>query len=431
MTQVHILAEFFFSAVQGKPIYDGHGKVVGSLRDMAVRWNGASPVVTGIKFAKGIQNHINLEQISQLDESGIKLKGELAEAATNVLAQDEIYVAKWLLDKQIIDLKGSKLVRVNDIKLAWLERSNNRDMVLVAVDIGLRGLARRLGVEFLVKSWDNNFLGWEHIKPLENKTASLRLSTEFDQLSQLHPADIADIVENLDPRERTDLIETLDDETAAEVLTEVDLDTQIEIIESMDNQRASDILEEMSDDEAADILGELSPEKSSQILNLMEPEEANDVRTLMTYAEDTAGAIMTTDYIAFPETLTAEEAIKKLRTLASEAEMIYYIYVVNEQFFLQGVVSLRELIIAQPEATLSSFMHTRVVSILPGDDEQKAFYQVTKYNLLAVPVVDDQGVMLGIITFDDVIDNLVPDRSATDTFSRFTSARKLGKRWMK
>ncbi|MQL50996.1 CBS domain-containing protein [Desulfofundulus thermobenzoicus] len=429
MEQVRVLGEFFYSQVQGKPIYDEKGRKVGQLRDMAVRWDGICPRVTGIKYARGVQKHIGIGQIDRWDEQGLRLRGELSENDLSTLKEDEIYAGKWLLDKQIIDLKGSKVVRVNDIKLSWVRHGETYDVILLAVDIGLRGLFRRLGVEFLVKKMEQHLVGWQYIKPLENLTANLRLRQEQDQISQLHPADIADIIEELDHRERAGFINHLDNETAAEALAEADLNTQVEIIERMDSERASDILEEMPPDEAADILGELPEEKSRELLNLMEPEEAEDVRELMGYPEDTAGALMTTEYIGFPAGMTAEGAINRLRELAPSAETIYYLYVVNEQGVLQGVISLRDLIISPPQAALGEFMRTRVVSVNHHDDHRKVLDAVTKYNLLAVPVVNDRGVMLGIITVDDVLETLVPNRSGLDGFSHFMIRRKPGRGW--
>lgn len=429
MKQVKVLREFFLSQVLSKPIFDNQGRKIGRLRDMAVRWDGISPRVTGIKYAKGVQNHIDINQIGQWDEKGLKLKEEFDEKKLKHLQEDEIYVGKWLLDKQIIDLKGSKIVRVNDIKLSWVHHKKTSDIILMAVDIGVCGLLRRLGMEYLVKNRENNLVGWQYIKPLESRTASLQLSQEQYQLSQLHPVDIADIIEDLDHHERSGFIENLDTQMAADAIAEADLETQVEIIERMDSERASDILEEMAPDEAADILGELPEEKSSELLDLMEPEEAQDVRELMEYPEDTAGALMTTEYVAFTPGVTAEEAINCLRELAPAAESINYLYVVDEQELIQGVVSLRDLIIAQPHTALSEFMRTRVVSVNHNDNYDTVLEVVNKYSLLAVPVLGDRGEILGIITIDDVMETVLPDRSSLDTFVHFMLPKKPERGW--
>ena len=186
-------------------------------------------------------------------------------------------------------------------------------------------------------------------------------------MDKLHPVDLADILEDLDYKKRTDFIEDLDVETAAEALAEMEADTQIEIIEHLGSQQAADLLEEMPPDEAADLLGELPEEKADELLNLMEPEEAQEVRELMEYEEGTAGALMTTEYIALAPELTAAEAFPQLRKLATEAETIYYLYILGEGETLLGVVSLRELLIAEPETRLESLMQTRIISVLPED----------------------------------------------------------------
>ena len=252
------------------------------------------------------------------------------------LAAEEIYVGKWLLDKQIIDTKGSKLVRVNDIMLAWIESGAAHDLILVAVDVGVRGLLRRIGVEILVRGRRQNLVDWKYIKPLESRMENLRLTLEHPSLNELHPADLADIIEDLDSASRHQLLAGLDRQTAIEALTEADIDTQVEIITDMDSARASEMLAEMPPDEAADILGELPEEKSSELLGLMDKEEAEDVRELMEYPEDTAGALMTTEFISFPADTTAEDCINRLRKLAPSAETIYYLYIVDHEEILKG-----------------------------------------------------------------------------------------------
>jgi magnesium transporter len=417
MDKLRVLGEFFFSQIQGKPIYDHQGRRVGKLRDLAIRWQGDTPTVTGIKYARGIQKHIPVDQLAHISATHIDLRNELREETLVSLQPDEIYMGKWLMDKQIIDLKGSKVVRVNDIKLFWLQSRDQQHLVLNAVDIGLRGLARRLGVEFLFRRLEHQLVWWEFIQHPEDKAGSLMLRKEKQHLDQLHPADLAEIIEDLDYKKRADFIEDLDVEVAAEAFAEMELDTQIEILEHMDSQQASDLLEEMPPDEAADLLAELPEKKSDELLNLMEPEEAQDVRELMVYEEGTAGSLMTTEYIALSPEITAAEAIRQLRTLAAEAETIYYLYVLKEDETLIGALSLRELIIAEPDTKLEDLMQTRILSVSPEESDREVAEIVNKYNLLAIPVVDDHFKMLGIITVDDVLEMLVPDRGSLDTFT--------------
>jgi CBS domain-containing protein len=421
--------KFFLSQVLGKPIYDDDGKLVGRLRDMAVRWDNHYPRVTGIKFAKHVQKHIGISQIACWNEQGIRLGASFSDDL-QPLAPEELYVGKWLLDKQIIDLKGSKLVRVNDIMLAQIENGSAFDLILVAVDVGARGLLRRIGLETLVRRRPQNLVDWKYINPPESKMGNLRLKLEHPSLQDLHPADLADIIEDLDSTSRSQLLAGLDRETAIKTLTEADIDTRVEIITDMDSASASGMLADMPPDEAADILAELPEHKSSELLDLMNQDEAEDVRELMEYEENTAGALMTTEFISFPADTTAEDCINRLRELAPSAEAIYYLYITDHQEVLKGVVSLRDLIVAMPRTELGDVMHSRIVSVRGDDDLHKVQETVTKYDLLALPVVDEQGVLLGIITVDDVMETVFPDRGGLDSFTDFMTHSRPGRRWM-
>lgn len=429
MSGVKVLREFFISAILGKKIYDAAGSKVGVIRDLAVRWDAVCPRVTGIKYAKDTHKLICISEIAEFNRKGLILKNEFSQTQMCVLEEDEILVKKWLLDKQIVDIKGSKLVRVNDIKLSWVKRKGAYEVMLIAVDVGVRGLIRRIfNYDPATGRLPLNLVGWQYLEPIRARTANLKLSETTEKFSRLHPADIAEIIEDLDHNERPGFISTLDDQTAAEALGEVDLDTQVNIIENLDSEHASRILEEMAPDEAADLLGELTQEKSDELLNLMEPEEAEDVRELMEYPEGTAGALMTTEFISFNFNMTAQEAIDKLRELAPSAEMIYYLYVLDENEKLLGVVSLRELIIAKPDTTLGEIMQERLITVLSGDDHRDVLDTITKYDLIAVPVIDDSGRMLGIITVDDVLSTIVPDRKSLESFSYFMMRKAFGKR---
>jgi Mg2+ transporter MgtE len=208
----------------------------------------------------------------------------------------------------------------------------------------------------------------------------------------------------------TSVFETLDTETAADTLQEFDTELQVEVLESLDDERAADIIEAMEPDEAADLLAEMPEERASVLLDLMDREDAEEVRTLLAYDEDTAGGLMTTEYVAIPATLTAEETINWLRELAPKAETIYYIYVTDEEEHLLGVLSLRDLIVAKPQMRVTDFMHDGPVSVTADTSHQEAAFTLAKYNLLAVPVVDEEKRLLGIVTVDDAIDLVLPHR---------------------
>ncbi|TDA70550.1 MAG: CBS domain-containing protein [Clostridia bacterium] len=430
MAAANIQQEFFLSQVLGKPIRDARGEVIGCLRDMAIRWEAVYPTAVGIKYARHTQNHVATSEVLAWGERYIELRQDFAATAKCQLQADEIYVSKWLLDKQVIDINGSKLARVNDIQLVWVEQEESRKLLLTAVDIGVRGLLRRVGLNFFAKGRENKLLGWEHIVPLEARVADLRLRPDVsrDKIGQLRPADLADIIEDLNAPKRLELLQNLDNQTAAEALAEVAPDTRSDIIESLESSAASTIIQEMAPDEAADALGQVSREKSEQILNLMQAERANSLRKLMDYPADTAGALMTTEYLSFSPRTTAAAAIDRLRELAPSADTIYYLFVLESDNTLVGVVSLRQLIVAPPNQTLDQIMEKRVLKVNPRDNGHKAIEVIAKYDLLAVPVVDDQGIMLGIITVDDIIETLLPDRNNLETFSHYLVGGKLARR---
>ena len=427
MNDFKVLGEYYFSQLANKPILDNAGQHIGRLYDLAIRWDNVSPLVTGIRYAKNVPALIPVEWVESWSKDGIRLNSAFNPEKTCPLHDDETFIGKWLLDKQIVDLEGSRIVRVNDIALSWIYHEEQPYIMLVAVDIGIRGLFRRLGVEFLLKRVENNFVGCQYIKPLENRTSSLQLTREKEQLRQLHPADLADLIEEMDYKQRANFLEALDSQQAIDALSEMELDTQVEMISQMDEERASDILEEMPADEAADILSVLSAKKSEEILSLMESDDAEDVRELMQYEEDTAGSLMTTEYIGLPVDLTAEQAINELRRLAPDAETIYYLYVVNEEEILEGVLSLRELIIASPDTPLQQIIHRKFVKVSPFDDHEKVAEIIHKYGLLAVPVVNERDQVLGIITVDDVFELLMPDRPRAEIHSALIARRRLVK----
>lgn len=425
MEEIKILDEFFFSAVLGMKIYDSNGKKIGELKDIAVTWNEASPIITCLKYGKDSAEHIGVSLIREWTQTGIILNVEDNAIFARQLNKDEIYVGRWLMDKQIIDLNGSKLVRVNDIQLLWVQHGNCNEIIMSAIDIGVNGLLRRLGLKFFTKNRPNQLLGWQYFTPLEKKIGNLHIKEDFVKLQQIHPADIADIIEDLGHDYRNNVLKTMNTEKMADVIAEMDFEAQVQIITEMDAARASDILEEMPADDAADILGELEISQSNEIITLMNPEDAEDMRELMSYKDGTAGALMTTGYLSFPAQITVEETIQRLRELAEDTETIYYIYVIDEHEILQGVLSLRELIVAQPNVVLTDLMHTKLRSVDVVDDDKKALDLVMKYNLLAVPVLNSEKQIQGIITVDDLLRIIVPDRSEFKTFSHYMlSARK-------
>jgi Mg2+ transporter MgtE len=258
------------------------------------------------------------------------------------------------------------------------------------------------------KARKGTLIPWRYVTTLEPGLDRLTLTMTRKSLAEMHPVDMAEILSQVSMQERTALLSSLDEETAGDVIGELDEETAAKIINEMEPEKAADVLEQMDPDEAADILGDLPEKKAVELLSRMDQEEAEEVRELLEHDEDTAGGLMTTDYICFPPDMTAAEVMKELRLLAPDIEMIYYLYVVDKEEHLQGVLSLKDLILASPGAPLASIMKTNPKRVLATEDKKEVAEMVSRYNLYAIPVVDEEDHILGIITVDDVVDMLLP-----------------------
>lgn len=316
-----------------------------------------------------------------------------------------------MLDKQIIDTDDIRVVRVNDVQLIRV----NNSIYASNVDIGTLGILRRIGLEKFAqkiispfhRDFPQTFISWDDVEVLLHDQ-QMRLKVPGSKITDLHPADLANIISDMNQSQTTEFLGTLDLEQLADTLEEVEPDFQVSLVETMSDEKVADVLEEMSPDEAADLLAELPEERSESLLKLMQGEEAEDVRKLLSYPENSAGGIMTTDFAAIQPDLTAEQAIAYLRENSSELEMIFYVYVLDAHERLIGVFSLSDLILAKPNTLIREFMHKRVVSISVTDSQDRVAQQVAKYNLLAIPVIDEDERMQGIVTADDALDKIIP-----------------------
>jgi magnesium transporter len=403
----------YLSQVIGRPVRDTGNEPLGKVADLIVAVGERYPPVTGLVVATDRRDiFLHWSAVASLDTTGARLSTSTLDIAKFQQRPNEIRLKADLMDKQIVDINGRRVVRVNDLSLDIVEGS----LRLVAVDVGAAGLLRRLGVEGPYRVLARNFrlplqeryIDWEDVDPVESSIASVKLRVPHARLAELHPADLASIIDQLVPKDRAGILASLPDEAVADAMEEMEPDTQVEVLEDLEPERAADILEEMGPDDAADLVADLSATARGEILARMEKEEADDVQDLLAYPEDSAGGIMTTEFIAVRATLTAAQTIDRLRELEPDAETIYYVYVTDEDGRLVGVLSLRDLIVARPDTPISEVMYDEpvVVGLLADQDEVAQI--VARYNLLAVPVVDDQGRLEGIVTVDDAIDTVLP-----------------------
>jgi magnesium transporter len=408
--------DIFVSEVYKKPVLDQTGEEIGKLHDIIVTLAEPFPVVTALIVTAGKNTWIvPWDVVNLFNRRVISVNMHAGNLLPAQVSPNDILVYRDLLDKQIVDINGAKLVRVNDLELGDVQGK----LCLAAADISLRGILRRLGVErqgekilsLFNYKLQRKLISWRYVQTMEPKLARLTLTVSRQKVSSMHPADLAQIVSEVSQKERTAIFGSLDVDTAAEALHELEPSVQVDIIDDMSRERASDILERMPPDEAADVLGDLPEAKAQELINLMEKEEAEDVQELLEHEEDTAGGLMTTEFLAYPPDMTVEEAIRELRLEAPDVETVYYLFIVDINERVIGVISLKNLILALPQNLLGDIMITPVKT-LPLDAKEKDVAEfISKYNLLAAPIVDENDVMRGIVTVDDVVDFLLPPAS--------------------
>ncbi len=400
---------FFLSKLLGQQVSDSRSRPVGTLDDIVVSLKRKYPSATKLVVKSGRKKMLlPWELVRSFEESQTLLRLPVEQLEEIEPAENEIFLASDVLDKQIVDTKGHKLIRVNDLQLA---RANG-SLRVVGVDIGSGAILRRLGLSKLAQRLSRRvqptLLDWKTVEPVSGEASGMKLQVTHDKLALLHPADIADIANELSPEERVAVVEALAADVAADTVEEMHPHFQATLLNDMDERKAAIILSNMDPDDAADLLADLPEEKAASLLASMRRKEARDVKQLLRYEEDTAGGIMTTEYVALPPGMTAGEAIARLRELEPGAETIYYMYVVDEDGHLVGVFSLRDLILARRDQKVEDFMEHHLISVHTNASQDEVAQVVAKYNLLAVPVIDDENKLRGIITVDDAIDLILP-----------------------
>jgi len=407
------MATIAFSELLGAPVTDASGTVVGKVREAAVdRQQFPDRVWSLVVRTREGERLLETRQVQISEKRALTAASEAS--SWKPFQPDDTYLllGRDLLDQQIIDVHGRKVVRVNDLELLVEAINNHTVLRLAGVDVGTRGAVRRLlkgvvpagAVEKLVSKLPPRLIPWNFVDLIETDPARrVKLKIEHARLAELHPADIADIVEELSPAEREAVFETLDEHVAAEALEEVDPKLQVKILESLDFDRAADIVEEMDPDAAADVLADMEPARAEEVMDEMQPEEREEVAELLEFEEDTAAGRMTTDYIALTPNARVRDAIQKLREFEGGIETVNTIFLQDEEERLVGAVPLPNLLLASEDAPLTSLMMHPLVSVEAGANEKEFAELFDKYNLLTLPVVDAEGKMTGVITADDVI----------------------------
>jgi magnesium transporter len=454
----------YLSQLLGAPVEDSQGERIGKIIDVEVTRSLSLPVESSsitttasgvvsppVLVIEGNSEHPWYVSVQDVDwhDNILRLHVPTQQLSTHPLPLSEgdqqiisISLAQEVLDKQVIDIVRKKAVRVNDVCL-------RDDWQILGIDSSTLGLVRRLAPNWLLGTHrgsvnrsqrpPTNLIRWENIELINSHQPDLFETAESNkqagesytdateevspnkpkriqsgQLAELHPADIADIVHQLTPAQGARLLEGLDIETAADTLEEIETERQGHILENIHAGRAADILDAMGPDEAADLLARLPEEYADRLLHLMQPEESEDVQELLTYEEDSAGGIMTTDYTVVNATKSVAEALDAVRASIKEQDVRpTYVYCVaddtQDESKLLGIVSIWDLLAAPPAQLLQEIMETDLITVQPDTEPREVAEIMAKYNLLAVPVVNVEGILEGVVTVDDALDILLPN----------------------
>ncbi|MBE0476288.1 MAG: magnesium transporter [Coriobacteriia bacterium] len=424
----------YLTRMLGRPVVDAAGETIGAINDVAIATGEIFPRVTSLAFVGPDRTPFMLswrKYVAEFDEERVLLDAPRSQLRFSYLQPDEVLLARDLLNKQIVDTQGMKVVRVNDLKLS----ESAKALRLLGAEVGIRGILRGISpvlehaagaaARLVGRRLPESLIAWNYMDLLDRDLSHVQLSVTHKRLHELHPADVADILETLSPSQRGRVFEHLDNAQAALAVAELEEEYQAQVFADLTDQRASDILEMMDPDDAADIIGDLPYDKAETLLRLMGMREARQIRKLLGYRENTAGGIMTPEVTTVTEDMTVQQVIEHLRGAAAENESIYYVYVVEGDRRLIGVVSLRDLLVSSPETRVADILERDLITVEPDDDQEDVAETMSKYDLLAIPVVDESGRILGIVTVDDALDVLEAE-SAEDLALATGSPRQVG-----
>jgi len=407
--KIHVTGEIFVSDILNDVVYDAGGEEAGRLKDFVVSFGELFPQVEAIIITqKNGTGLIPWNSVNIFNKRVIAILKFKEEIEPFNYSEHLILICRDLLDKQIVDINGARVVRINDLKLGEIKGK----LHLLAADVGTRGLLRRLRLEGLADrlgiKLSSKLIPWNLFQPLAPNLNKLTLSATKQLLSKLHPADIALMVQQLPDKERIVLISALPPKLSADVISELKPELQLNILEQIGIERASGILRHFPPDEATDLIGDLPGEKAKKLLEFMNEKDIEAVESLLSHREDTAGGLMTTEFVALTPELSVAEAIEKLREIAREVETIYYVYITEENGKLIGVLSLRDILMSDSDIKLKDLMVTQLKVVKPDTYYREVGELMSTYNLIAAPVVNDAGILLGIVTVDDILEIAFP-----------------------
>ena len=425
----------YLSRIIGKPVCDIDGKQIGKISDLAISTGEVFPRITSLAFVGPGKTPFMISWrkfVKEFDvDDGIKLKVDQPQIRFSYLQPSEFLLARDLLNRQIVDTQGLKVVRVNDLKLSQY----GNQLRLLGAEVGIRGILRGLagwleklvvGISKVVNHPINEqIIAWNYMDLLDRDMSKVQLSVSHKRLEELHPADIADILEQLDPQQRANVFKQLDENQASDAVAEMEDEIQTEFIKDLDEHKASKVLGNMDPDDAAEIVRDLSYDRAEKLLYLMGAEDATEVRQLLGYKDGTAGGMMTTKYVSVPETATVNDTINELRELDEDHPPVHYVYVLDKSQCLVGVVSLKSLALNNGNTLIKNVMYTEnLISASPEESEDEVSEDIFKYDLTAMPVVDEHGVLLGIVTTEDAWDAIEDDVVADK--KQHTIAKRIG-----
>ena len=410
----------FLTELLNRRVVTPSGLSLGKVWDFKIQLGELFPQVCAVcikKFTDRQARILDWQEVESLSGNVLKVREPPPSLLPTLeIKEQEILLREEILDKQVVDTLGAKIERVNDIHLLMTDG----ELRVVHVDVGIRGIFRRLGWGKWVDAVTNwlfsyqipqKLISWKYVQPLAEDPVrqTLKLNVSQRKISDINPSDLADILEELDHQKRQAVFGTLELESAADALEEVVPRMQTTLLENLKREQVADLLEEMAPDEAVDLLSRLSDDKQVRILEEIAREKREILEKLLLHPEGKAGSIMTTEFVTLDQNLTVAEALEKIRKDFSDLEVVYYLYVVDQEKHLLGVASLRNLLLADPNSTLEQLMYRAIKKVKVSDSKKRVLNLFRKYDFVVVPVVDKENVVRGIITLKDAIQAALPE----------------------